>query len=49
MKIRTVEWAAFINEFIDKRKFDAVILGWNITPIPISSTSGTPPRRARRS
>jgi peptide/nickel transport system substrate-binding protein len=34
MKIRTVEWAAFINEFIDKRKFDAVILGWNITPDP---------------
>ena len=33
-KIRTVEWAAFINEFIDKRKFDAVILGWNITPDP---------------
>jgi peptide/nickel transport system substrate-binding protein len=34
MKIRTVEWAAFINEFIDKRNFDAVILGWNITPDP---------------
>jgi peptide/nickel transport system substrate-binding protein len=34
MKIRTVEWAAFINEFVDKRKFDAVILGWNITPDP---------------
>ena len=34
MKIRTVEWAAFINEVIDKRKFDAVILGWNITPDP---------------
>lgn len=34
MQIRTVEWAAFINEFIDKRKFDAVILGWNITPDP---------------
>jgi peptide/nickel transport system substrate-binding protein len=34
MEIRTVEWAAFINEFVDKRKFDAVILGWNITPDP---------------
>ncbi|PWB61929.1 MAG: peptide-binding protein, partial [Deltaproteobacteria bacterium] len=34
MEIRTVEWAAFINEFIDKRKFDAVILGWSITPDP---------------
>jgi peptide/nickel transport system substrate-binding protein len=27
--IREVEWAAFINEFIDKRKFEAVILGWS--------------------
>jgi peptide/nickel transport system substrate-binding protein len=34
MEIRTVEWAAFINEFVDKRKFDAVILGWSITPDP---------------
>jgi peptide/nickel transport system substrate-binding protein len=34
MKIRTVEWAAFINEFIDKRKFDAIILGWNTSPDP---------------
>jgi peptide/nickel transport system substrate-binding protein len=34
MEIRTVEWAAFINEFIDKRKFDAVILGWSVTPDP---------------
>ena len=30
MEIRTLEWAAFINEFVDKRKFDAVILGWGI-------------------
>jgi len=30
MEIRTLEWAAFINEYIDKRKFDAVILGWGI-------------------
>lgn len=28
MKIRVIEWSAFINEFIDKRKFEAVILGW---------------------
>ncbi|MBW1645862.1 MAG: peptide-binding protein, partial [Deltaproteobacteria bacterium] len=28
MKIRIVEWSAFINEFIDKKKFTAVILGW---------------------
>jgi len=34
MEIRTLEWSAFINEFVDKRKFDAVILGWSVTPDP---------------
>ena len=34
IQIRTVEWAAFINEFVKKRNFDALILGWNITPDP---------------
>jgi peptide/nickel transport system substrate-binding protein len=29
-QIRTVEWAAFIKEFVDKGRFDAVILGWTI-------------------
>lgn len=29
MKIRVLEWAAFINEYIDKRRFEAVILGWS--------------------
>ncbi len=32
--IRTVEWAAFLKEFIDKRRFEAVILGWNILQDP---------------
>ncbi len=30
VKIRTVEWATFINEFVDKRRFEAIILGWSI-------------------
>jgi peptide/nickel transport system substrate-binding protein len=34
MEIRTLEWAAFINEFVDKRNFDAVILGWSISQDP---------------
>ncbi len=34
VKIRIVEWAAFINEFIDKRRFDAIILGWSIGQDP---------------
>ncbi len=33
-KIRTVEWAAFIREFVNKGRFDAVILGWTITQDP---------------
>jgi peptide/nickel transport system substrate-binding protein len=28
--VRILEWSAFINEFIDKRRFAAVILGWSI-------------------
>ncbi len=29
VKIRIIEWAAFLKEFVDKKKFDAVILGWS--------------------
>jgi len=28
MQIRSVEWTALINDFIDKRRFEAVIMGW---------------------
>jgi peptide/nickel transport system substrate-binding protein len=34
VKIRVVEWAAFINEFINKKRFDATILGWTVTLDP---------------
>lgn len=34
VKIRVLEWAALINEFIDKRNFEAVILGWTVSPDP---------------
>lgn len=30
VKIRVLEWAAFINDFINKRRFETVILGWTI-------------------
>ena len=30
VKIRIVEWSAFVTNFINKRRFDAVILGWTI-------------------
>ena len=32
--IRTVEWAAFIREFVNKGRFDAVLLGWTIPQDP---------------
>lgn len=30
VKIKVVEWQAFINEFVDKRQYEAIILGWSI-------------------
>ncbi|GBD97261.1 oligopeptide-binding protein AppA precursor [bacterium BMS3Abin06] len=30
VRIRLLEWSAFINEFIDKRRFEMVILGWSL-------------------
>jgi len=34
ISIRTVEWAAFIKEFVNTKKFDALILGWTISNDP---------------
>lgn len=34
VKIRILEWAAFIKEFIEKKRFEATILGWSITQDP---------------
>ncbi len=34
VKIRTVEWAAFIKEFVDKGRFQALVLGWTIGQDP---------------
>jgi len=30
VKIRVLEWSAFVTDFINKRHFDSVILGWTI-------------------
>lgn len=30
VEIRALEWSAFINHFIDKRRFETVLLGWSI-------------------
>jgi ABC-type dipeptide transport system, periplasmic component len=34
IKLRVLEWATFINEYIDKKNFDATILGWTIGQDP---------------
>jgi len=34
VKLRVIEWAAFLKEFINPGNFDATILGWNIPPDP---------------
>lgn len=42
--VRLVEWSAFIENFINKRNFEAVLLGWSLSLILISTISGTHPR-----
>jgi peptide/nickel transport system substrate-binding protein len=34
VKIKIVEWSAFLKEFIDQRDFDAVLLGWGLSLDP---------------
>jgi peptide/nickel transport system substrate-binding protein len=30
VKLRVIEWAAFLKEYIDKKAFEAIIMGWTI-------------------
>lgn len=32
--IRVLEWAVFINEFVDKGRFEAILLGWGLSRDP---------------
>ena len=34
VKIRIIEWSSFVHQFIDKRRFDAVLLGWSLSRDP---------------
>src|SRR6185369_705970 len=34
VKIRIVEWATFLKEFVDKGNFEVIILGWNTSQDP---------------
>lgn len=48
VKLRVIEWASFLQEFINPGNFDATILGWSGTPEPdqynIWHSSKTGPR-----
>ena len=48
VKIRVIEWASFLTQFIDKGNFEAVMLGWTIGQDPdlfdIWDSSKTGPR-----
>ena len=32
--VRVLEWSAFLHDFIDKRRFDAIVLGWSLSLDP---------------
>jgi len=34
VKIKIIEWSAFVSEFIDKRRFEAILLGWGLSMDP---------------
>jgi peptide/nickel transport system substrate-binding protein len=34
MKIRVLEWQALLHEFIDKKRFEAIIMGWALSRDP---------------
>lgn len=34
VKLNVLEWQAFLHDFVHKGKFEAVILGWSLTPDP---------------
>ncbi len=32
VEIQIVEWTTFISQYVNKKKFDAILLGWSLTP-----------------
>jgi peptide/nickel transport system substrate-binding protein len=34
VEIRILEWSSFIHQYIDKRNFEAVVLGWSLSRDP---------------
>jgi len=44
--IRVLEWSTFVHQFIDKKNFEAVILGWSLSATRTSTRYGTRNRPA---
>ncbi len=34
VNVRILEWSTLIHQYMDKKNFDAILLGWNMTPDP---------------
>ena len=34
VSIQTLEWQAFLHQYVDKKRFEAVLLGWELDPDP---------------
>jgi peptide/nickel transport system substrate-binding protein len=34
VEVRVIEWSAFLNDFVDKRNFEALVLGWSLSLDP---------------
>jgi peptide/nickel transport system substrate-binding protein len=34
VSVRVLEWSAFLNDFIDKRRFEVIVLGWSLSLDP---------------
>jgi peptide/nickel transport system substrate-binding protein len=34
VKVRLQEWSSFIHQYIDKRQFDAIVIGWSLSVDP---------------
>lgn len=34
VNVRILEWSTLIHHYVDKKSFDAILLGWNMTPDP---------------
>jgi peptide/nickel transport system substrate-binding protein len=34
MNVRVLEWSSLLHNFVDKKRFDAILMGWNLSRDP---------------